>query len=236
MTRRRRDPGEDEGLLDLPLEPPSGAEAGSPSIRESDPAPSRPEDGGVPENLSLFDADREPDSDFATAYDLPSSSAPGGDPANGEEDLNGETYRTGDPTGEGRITFLDRIVSGGADVVLLAGVVAVILVAMVFLGVTPRLAHWPGLLGFVLSFSFLYVTLPLAFWGQTPGMAWARLQARDVDERPLAFTQTVLRWLAGVLTVAGVGLPALLGLGGRSLGDLLSGSLTHRLEPESSSV
>jgi hypothetical protein len=80
---------------------------------------------------------------------------------------------------------------------------------------------------FLLVFSFLYTAVTLAFWGQTPGMVVAGLVARSAGDQPLSFGQTGLRWLAGLLTVVGLGLPLALVLTRRSLADRLSGSATY---------
>lgn len=86
-----------------------------------------------------------------------------------------------------------------------------------------------GVATFLVVFSFLYTAIPLAFWGRTPGMAWANLVAATGEEGGLTFGQTALRWLGGLLTVVLLGLPSLLVLaGGRSLTDRLSGSRTWR--------
>ena len=88
----------------------------------------------------------------------------------------------------------------------------------------------PPLLVFALLFSFLYSVFSLAFWGQTPGMAWAGQLARSVTGEPLTFGQTALRWLGGLLTLLLAGLPLLLALaGGRSLADRISDSKTLQL-------
>lgn len=77
-----------------------------------------------------------------------------------------------------------------------------------------------------LIFSFLYWFIPLAFWGQTPGMAWVGNSAVSLDDEPLTFGQSVLRWLGAILTLAFLGLPIALAFGGRSLTDRLSDSKT----------
>ena len=69
----------------------------------------------------------------------------------------------------------------------------------------------------------------LAFWGQTAGMAWRGLQTRDRLQRPLTFRQAALRWAGGLLTFATAGLPLLLTLGGASLADWLSRSVTYSM-------
>ncbi len=106
-----------------------------------------------------------------------------------------------------------------------------LLVALLAQGVRPAISDWPAGLVFLLTFSFLYAVLPLAFWGRTPGMALAGLRGTSTDGRPMSFRQAVLRWLGSVLTLALAGLPLLLlALGGRSLSDLLSGSTTRLLD------
>jgi uncharacterized RDD family membrane protein YckC len=119
-----------------------------------------------------------------------------------------------------------RLLAGVADLVLHMAVLAATLVGESLLGLQPEPRQWPGFAVFLICFSFLYTTVPLAFWGQTPGMAWRGLRARDAGDRPLAFGQTALRWLGGLLTVALAGLPAFLALAGGSLADRLSRSET----------
>ena len=119
----------------------------------------------------------------------------------------------------------ERWLAGLADCVFHVAVLAGGLVAESLLGLQPALGQWPGFLVFLIAFSFLYTTVPLAFWGTTPGMAWRGLRARD-GERPLHFGQTALRWLGALATVALAGLPLLLTFGGRSVADRLSGSQT----------
>lgn len=84
-----------------------------------------------------------------------------------------------------------------------------------------------GLLGLI--FSFLYWVIPLAFWGQTPGMAWLGLMSHSIDEEPLTFGQAIWRWMGALLTLSLAGLPLLLVLGNRSLSDRLSSSKTVAL-------
>ncbi|HYN21092.1 MAG TPA: RDD family protein [Thermoanaerobaculia bacterium] len=119
-----------------------------------------------------------------------------------------------------------RLAAGAADLLVHAAVTVGALVGCRMLGVMPALNDWPAVAVFVLSFSFLYTVVPLAFWGHTPGMAWAGLDARSRDGQALAFDQTARRWIGGILTILLLGLPILLALGGRSLSDLVSGSET----------
>lgn len=224
-SRGRRGAG--DGLLDLPF-----GELGEPERRSLDLFP----EADAEEDLDDVDAEYAPA--MAAAGHSADRPARRSDPA--ERDLSEDESElasdladdladdlAGD-LAEGPITVSERLVAGGADVLVHAGLLAGVLIALTYLGAEPRLRYWPGLAGFLLCFSFLYVTLPLAFWGQTPGMVWSRLQARDQDDQPLTFTQTVLRWLAGITTVLLCGLPVLLALSGRSAADLLSRSHTRR--------
>jgi uncharacterized RDD family membrane protein YckC len=123
-----------------------------------------------------------------------------------------------------------RTAAGLADLVVHAAVGVLALFGCRGLGVKPELSAAPAFGVFLLSFSFLYVVLPLAFWGHTPGMAWAGITSRNRDGEPLTFDQTARRWLGAVLTLALVGLPLLLSIGGRTLTDWVSGSATYPVE------
>jgi len=120
-----------------------------------------------------------------------------------------------------------RIAAGAADLLVHAAIAVLLLVGTRMLGVHPVLADWPALGIFLLTFSFLYMVVPLAFWGHTLGMAWAGLVARNQDGEPLTFDQTARRWLGGLLTLGLAGLPLLLTGTRRSLSDRLSGSTTY---------
>jgi uncharacterized RDD family membrane protein YckC len=120
-----------------------------------------------------------------------------------------------------------RFAAGGADLLVHASVGVIALLGTRGMGVRPSLASWPAFAVFLLSFSFLYSVLPLAFWGHTLGMAWAAITSCNRDGEPLTFDQTVRRWLSGILTVATLGLPLLVTGDRRSLTDVLSGSATY---------
>jgi uncharacterized RDD family membrane protein YckC len=138
----------------------------------------------------------------------------------------------------GRAGLVSRLAAGAADLLVHAAVLMVLLIGTRLLGVRAALSDAPALGVFLLAFSFLYTIVPLAFWGHTLGMAWAGLVSQNRDGEPLTFDQTARRWLGAVLTLAAAGLPLLLALGGRSLADLLSGSVTwsergaEAVEPE----
>jgi uncharacterized RDD family membrane protein YckC len=196
-----RDPEEesDEPLLfDLPLEPERGRGAAPASERKRPPR-SAPREERPPAPVLTFD---EPEESPASA---PSAS----------------------PAGTaGRAGIGKRLAAGAADLVVHAAVAVGVLVGCRYMGVKPVVSDWPALTLFLLSFSFLYTVVTLAFWGHTPGMAWAGLDARNRDGQALAFDQTARRWIGGLLTALLAGLPLLLAFGGRSLSDLLSGSET----------
>jgi uncharacterized RDD family membrane protein YckC len=125
-----------------------------------------------------------------------------------------------------------RIAAGLADLVVHAAAGVLALLGCRWLGVQPQIHEWPAFAAFLLAFSFLYTVLPLAFWGHTPGMAWAAITSRNRDGEPLTFDQTIRRWLGGLVTLALVGLPVLLGFGGRTLTDWISGSATYPFDDE----
>ncbi len=120
-----------------------------------------------------------------------------------------------------------RLAAGLADLVVHAAFGVAALLGARWMGVRPALSDWPALAVFLLSFSFLYTVLPLAFWGHTLGMAWAGLGARNREGEPLTFDQTARRWLGGLLTTLALGIPLLISGSRRSLTDVISGSATY---------
>ncbi|HSS77998.1 MAG TPA: RDD family protein [Thermoanaerobaculia bacterium] len=120
-----------------------------------------------------------------------------------------------------------RLAAGLADLMLHAAVLMIAVIGTFWMGVKlDPTRDWPALAVFLLSFSFLYTVLPLAFWGQSLGMAWSGITSRNRDGEPLTFEQTARRWLGGLVTTATLGLPALVS-SRRSLSDLVSGSATY---------
>ena len=208
MMRREEDTTDEPLLFDLPLGPERGRSAApAPPAPISErkrarPAPQEPKPPARMEPELTFD---DPEELLAT-----SAAQPAGQPAG--------------PAG--RAGLGSRISAAGADLIVHASVAVGVLVGCRLMGVHPILSDWPAVALFLLSFSFLYTVVPLAFWGHTPGMAWAGLDARSRDGEPLAFDQTARRWIGGILTLLFLGLPLLLAFGGRSLSDLLSGSET----------
>lgn len=202
MMRREEDTPDEPLLFDLPLGPERERSAPPAPISErkrARPAPQEPKPPARMEPELSFD---EPEESSAT-----SAAASAAQPA-------------------GRAGLGRRISAAGADLIVHASVAVGVLVGCRLMGVHPVLSDWPAVALFLLSFSFLYTVVPLAFWGHTPGMAWAGLDARSRDGEPLAFDQTARRWIGGILTLLFLGLPLLLAFGGRSLSDLLSGSET----------
>jgi uncharacterized RDD family membrane protein YckC len=194
----RPDKPDEPLLFDLPLD--VSAERSRPSAPERKrPAPVRPV-AAVPEPDDLMDEfaeDEEETDEAAESEKVPSGGA------------------------------LSRIASGAADLLVHAAMAVLLLVGTRMLGVRPVFADWPAVGIFLLAFSFLYMVVPLAFWGHTLGMAWAGLVARNQDGEPLTFDQTARRWLGGLLTLSLAGLPLLITGRRRSLTDRLSGSTTY---------
>ena len=193
----RHEDTEDQLLFDLPLDP--AATATAPITR---PEPRR--------------APARPPVKVAPAPPPPALVIP-------EEDEEDEEM---EESAAARAGLGSRLAAGVADLLIHAAVLMVALIGTRLLGVRVTLADAPALGVFLLAFSFLYTIVPLAFWGHTLGMAWSGLVSQNRDGEPLTFDQTARRWLGAVLTLAAAGLPLLLALGGRSLADLLSGSVT----------
>jgi hypothetical protein len=123
--------------------------------------------------------------------------------------------------------LLPRLRADLADLAILGAATLLAAVGALLLRAPVGLDQLPALALFLLAFSFLYVVVPLAFWGATPGMSWSGVVARTTPAEPLSFGQTTRRWLATWITWLLAGLPGLLALGGRSFADRLSGSRTY---------
>ena len=119
-----------------------------------------------------------------------------------------------------------RLLAGLGDLALHAAVYVLMLAGARYLGVELRPASLGATGVALLLFSLLYTVIPLAFWGQTPGMSWAGIVSRSTDGEPLSFGQSTRQWIGSLLTLLLAGLPTLLALGGRSLCDRLSGAST----------
>jgi len=193
----------------------------------------RPDRPKPPEEPLLFDlplggpdADPDPDPEPAPPPRRKAAERPTPRPVRVPDPEPEEDEAALEPAGEfaGRAK---RLAAGLADAMLHAAILVAALVGTRWMGVKLDLARdWPPLAIFLLSFSFLYTVLPLAFWGQSLGMAWSGITSRNRDGEPLTFDQTARRWLGGLLTAATLGLAALVS-SRRSLSDLLSGSATY---------
>jgi uncharacterized RDD family membrane protein YckC len=233
MTREPEEPF----LFDLPLSgpPPSAAAARSevPSRRGGRRA-------ARPESLPLFGeedfdpSEASPESDDSSHQGMPVAPARGPVPV--PRPRGQEEPRPAPAAGPATAPMARRLRAACGDLAILVAVGGVGAVGATLLGAHLRLASLPALFVFLLSFSFLYSVVSLAFWGQTPGMAWCGLIARSEETEPLSFGQTALRWLGHWLTWVLLGLPSLLALSGRSLVDRLSGSCTYELPLSGSSA
>ena len=205
--RRRRIARDEPLLVDLPLAPP---ERGAPrALRGGHGEPSQPD--LFPEPPSPPEGDRDVDEEVDR-----------GAQALTHPDLDREDA----PAGPVIAGIGPRVLAGCADALLHLGVLAGVYLGLLLLDVEPRLGHWPAFATLLLGFSFLQSVVSLAFWGQTAGMAWRGLLSRDRLQRPLTFRQAMLRWAGGLLTFAAAGVPLLFALGGGSLSDWLSRSVT----------
>lgn len=206
------------GLFDLPLEAPPplphGSAEGRHAARRATP----------PETLPLFSEEEveqvlaerlpEPPRELAArVLESPRRSRPVPVPA-----------AAPDPPAA---RLLPRLRGDLADLAMLGAATLAAAVGALLMRAPVGVEQIPALALFLLAFSYLYVVVPLAFWGATPGMSWSGLVARTTPEEPLSFGQTTRRWLATWVTWLFAGLPGLLALGGRSFADRLSGSRTY---------
>ena len=201
MRRQEQEPTDEPLLFDLPLEPGRDRPAAHPPLERK----------RAPRSAQPVMPMPELEPDLGAILD---------------ETDPGIRARTAEPDESGRADVGSRFAAGAADLLVHGAVIVGVLLGCRSMGVRPVLSDWPGFALFLLSFSFLYTVVPLAFWGHTPGMAWRGLDARSRDGEPLAFDQTARRWLGGIVTSLLLGLPLVLALGGRSLSDFLSGSET----------
>ena len=217
MTRKRRQSAE-LPLFDLPLQP----EARDPELAV--------EDTGTPlavaQGPSVLDDGDENAGEGVAQLELIEPVA-GAAPAGAEPEAAASGATAPDATAPEDAALLgDRLLGGLADLAVQLLMLGLAIAASHALGVAVSPADWMPFAVLALAFSFLYWVVPLAFWGQTPGMAWVGHTAREADGEPLTFSQTFRRWLGAFLTLALAGLPLLLALTGRSFTDRLSGSRT----------
>ncbi|MGD2114193.1 MAG: RDD family protein [Acidobacteriota bacterium] len=214
MSRKRDREDEEPTLFDLPLDGPAEPEHPEPEPPEPDRGPPEPDRGTEP----VPEAESTPFRGDAPVEPAPFEERP--EP----ERVPGRRVPATPPLSV-------RLLAGLADLAIHLALGVALLFGARLLGVPAGLGDWPPIALFLLVFSFLYSVLPLAFWGQTPGMAWAGVETRAADGGTLTLGQTVRRWLGGMLTVALLGLPLLLAAGdGRSFADRLSDSRTRLVE------
>lgn len=147
-----------------------------------------------------------------------------------ERELEAQDMAESVPASQLKASIGDRFFAGLADLLIHVATLGITALGVLLIGHHLTLKDLAPFVVFGLLFSFLYSVFSLAFWGQTPGMAWAGHLARSVTGEPLTFGQTVLRWMGGLFTLVLVGLPLLLvWAGGRSLSDRLSDSKTMQL-------
>jgi len=205
---------EEPALFDLPLH--DAHEAGEAESKRS-PAKRRPAEAPAPQALSLFPEETP----IVAAVKPPEVKAPVESPRPGPRPVPPPA------TPLPRIGLAPRLVAGLADFAVHLAVALLLVAGSRALGV-DRTPPWPPIAICLLLFSFVYFVVPLAFWGNTPGMAWRGLQARSRGGDPLSFGQASRRWLGAVATALLAGLPALGALRGRSFTDLVSGSALRR--------
>ncbi len=215
LPAEREDLDEDHSLLDLPLheeasEPEDEFDETDPDMmlhtEEADPDDSRIEGSGLFGNdldLSELD-DGADDAEIARAIRESDADYEGAPPA----------------------PLRDRALAGLADLLMQLFALGTAVFGVHMMGVILSPSLWMPFFIQGLVFSFLYWFIPLAFWGQTPGMGWMGHQARSLDDQPLSFAQSALRWCGGLFTLGLLGLPLLLALTGRSFTDRLSDSKT----------
>ncbi len=228
--RKRRESAEPPLLFDLPLRREPGPDDAEPDDAAGGagerPSEERPGAGGptilfdeptgtAGDQLDLVDLGRAAHPEAATA---PSAAEPGAGEAGGA--------RPDDAEPDDTALLGDRLLGGLADLAVQLLMLGLAIAAVHSMDVPVTFADWAPFTILAAVLSFLYWIVPLAFWGQTPGMAWVGHTARSLDGEPLTFGQTFRRWLGAVLTLALAGLPLLLALAGRSFTDRLSGSET----------
>ena len=210
MTTRRKDLTATAGplLFDLPLEEPAHTDEVSPQVVAVAARIAEAGVGPTAEQIELTEEYVEAEEPLLEQDDKEETPAPSRGPV---------------IAGIG-----PRLLSGLADLFVHAGVLAAAALGLYAMAATPRLHHWPAFLVLMVTFSFFYTVVSLAFWGQTAGMAWCDLFSRDRLTRPLTFRQAALRWLGGLLSMLLAGVPVLLAYRGTSLTDLMSASVTYQ--------
>ncbi len=211
MAKRKRRQSVEPMLFDLPMRgggPESGEDAGEPPAAPETAPPAAAAQGPS----ILFD--EEPDAEDDSPLDQLELSPRTPEEGESDDELSAEPL------------LGDRLLGGLADLAAQLLMLGLAIAATHAQEVVVTVADWMPFGVLALVFSFLYWVLPLAFWGQTPGMAWVGHTARSASGEPLTFGQTFRRWLGAILTLTFAGLPLLLALSGRSLTDRISDSRT----------
>ncbi len=212
----RQDRRSDEpSLFDLPLDPSAEmAENAAPLPRRSPRAERAPRAEAAADPLPLF------------APGAPSTRRSEAGPGAPHDERPLRAVGAGEARPVVRAGAGRRLLAGLGDLALHAAVFVLMLAGARLLGseITPT-ALLPTAIGLLL-FSLVYTVLPLAFWGQTPGMSFAGIVSSSVDGEPLSFGQSFRLWLASLLAVLFAGLPTLIAPRGRSLSDRIAGART----------
>jgi len=200
---------EERELFDLPLAAPAEPRAGRARKRNREDTTT----------LDLFPADPEGapanEMEAAAREDAPAELAASGTPTDAPQET--EPARLG-----------ERVAADLLDLGVALAVLAAAWIGALAMGIRADLGSSPAFLALGAVFSFLYQTVPLAFWGATPGMARRDLVARTAGGGGISFRQAMLRWAGWAVTLALGGVPYLVALSGRSLADHASASRTLR--------
>lgn len=233
MKRRDRQPEQPDLLFDPPLRHPSQrASEGSPEA-EAESASALGDQSLRGQSLPLF-PERELESDSVDEVGAAEMALEAGPLEDRPlEDGSFEDRATPRPEAcpPSMASAFSRLFAGVVDLIVHGAVLLLVLVGELALGVPPTWAQWPAFAVFLLAFSFPYTAIALAFWGQTPGMSVAGFEVRTAERENLTLPQTAVRWFAAILSYSLLGLPLLLAITGRSLGDRLSRSEARYLDP-----
>jgi uncharacterized RDD family membrane protein YckC len=195
-------------LFDLPLEPPPPVE---PTKAATAARVRTGQREGAGRRLPLFDA---PGPERSARDRAPQRAGP----ARIEDD------EARDPAPRDEAPLARRLIAGLADLAILFAWTALVGGAAAALTRSAPAGALVPVACLGLLFSFVYTVLPLALWRRTAGMALAGLTVSTERRGAISLAQGAGRWVGGLVTMAGGGLPAALLVTGRSLGDRLSGS------------
>ncbi|MCH9650712.1 MAG: RDD family protein [Deltaproteobacteria bacterium] len=224
MKRRDRQPEQPDLLFDPPLRHPSRKGAEDSPEPGGERRPSLEDQSLRGQSLPLFPETSEVEGEQGEVESVEGQGAE-------EVEPEVEPVEGSDTSSPSKVSMLSRLFAGVVDLTVHGAVLLLVLIGELALGIQPSWAQWPAFAVFLLAFSFPYAAIALAFWGQTPGMSVAGFEVRTADGENLTLPQTALRWFAAVLSYGLLGLPLVLAITGRSLGDLLSRSEARYLDP-----